>query len=60
MTEYNEPPAPTLLDYHRDQAQQHYDRARGTTLGAGCCPECGRPVAKCLEVGCWDADEKGE
>ena len=35
--------APTQQDTWRRREQDHYDRPRGTTLGPGCCPQCGAP-----------------
>ena len=32
-----------LLTYYRECERQELDVALGTTLGPGCCPECGRP-----------------
>jgi hypothetical protein len=44
---YNEPTTPTLQDQQRKREQQHADKVPGSCLGAGCCPECGRPVDRC-------------
>jgi len=45
----NPPEAPTIRDYHHQREVDHYNRARGTCLGAGCCPECGRPLGDVLQ-----------
>ena len=32
-----------LLTYYRECERQELDVMPGSTLGAGCCPQCGRP-----------------
>ena len=36
-----------LQDYYTQQAQQHYDQPRPSTLGLDCCQICGRPRQEC-------------
>jgi len=47
-----------LLTYYRECERQELDVALGTTLGAGCCPECGRPACRGgAECAAWRAAE---
>ena len=49
--------APTIIDYHNQQAQAHYDRPRGTCLGAGVCQWCGWPLGWVRQRSRWGRRE---